>query len=81
MKIFTALAFAFLGAHTVAAWSCETAGSDTTDLTKVSLSTYPLAVCNDGTPAAYYYAPATISTKIWLVYLAGKGWVQASSRV
>lgn len=33
----------------------------------------PEAVCNDGSPAAYYFAPATSLdyANVWLVYLGG----------
>ncbi|KAH8053486.1 pectin acetylesterase [Aureococcus anophagefferens] len=31
------------------------------------------AVCNDGTPAAYYFAPGSPSSKTFLVYLSGGG--------
>jgi Pectinacetylesterase len=42
-------------------------------LTLSSLSSVdPLAVCNDGTPGAYYYAPGQGSgSSLWLVYLEG----------
>lgn len=38
------------------------------------LHDYPLAVCNDGTPAAYYYRPGDPGSRQWLVYLDGEGW-------
>ena len=45
------------------------------ELHRHSLAAYPDAVCNDGTPAAYYYAPATsvASNSTWIVYLQGGG--------
>jgi len=45
------------------------------DLTLQSLAQVdPLAVCTDGSPAAYYWKPATSSPSTWLVYLDGGGW-------
>lgn len=39
------------------------------------LDDYPLAVCNDGSPAAYYYrAGIGWSSRQWLVFLEGGGW-------
>lgn len=38
------------------------------------LKDYPLAVCNDGTPAAYYYRAGDAGARRWLVYLDGEGW-------
>jgi len=38
------------------------------------LGDYPLAVCNDGTPAAYYFRPGDPGLRRWLVYLDGEGW-------
>lgn len=45
-------------------------------MTKVSLADYEHAVCMDGTPAAYYWQPASSqqSANVWLVYLEGGGW-------
>ncbi|KAJ1459435.1 Pectinacetylesterase-domain-containing protein [Pelagophyceae sp. CCMP2097] len=34
----------------------------------------PTAVCNDGSPAAYYYRAATALPQTYLVYLQGGGW-------
>jgi len=36
-----------------------------------SLAAYPGAVCNDGTPGAYYFRPGTRNSKAWLFYLEG----------
>lgn len=59
-----------LGAN---AWSCDDAGA-TTVLAKVKLGEVDrLAVCNDGSEAAYYLE-ANTSSREWLVYLAGGGW-------
>jgi len=39
------------------------------------LHDYPLAVCNDGSPAAYFYRPGLgWSVRRWLVFLEGGGW-------
>ena len=46
-------------------------------LTRVSLAERdPLAVCNDGTPASYYFhaAPNATADTPWLVFLEGGGW-------
>jgi hypothetical protein len=42
--------------------------------TPVFLEEYPLAVCNDGSPAAFYFRPGKEGTRRWLVYLDGAGW-------
>ena len=34
----------------------------------------PLAVCNDGSPAGFYFVPGTTQSNIWLVYLEGGMW-------
>ena len=34
----------------------------------------PLAVCNDGSPAGYYWQAATTQPSVWLVYLEGGMW-------
>ncbi len=36
-----------------------------------SLAGYPGAICNDGTPGAYYFRAGTRNSKIWLFYLEG----------
>ena len=33
--------------------------------------TDPLAVCNDGTSAGFYYAPSVNGSNLWLVYAEG----------
>ena len=38
-------------------------------LTKYAL-TAPNATCNDGSPAAYYYSPATTAPNVWVVSAA-----------
>lgn len=44
-------------------------------LTKQSLAQVdPLAVCMDGSPAAYYWNPAVRTTNTWLVYLGWGKW-------
>lgn len=41
----------------------------------IFLEEYPLAVCNDGSPAAYYFRPGLgWSSRRWLVFLEGGGW-------
>lgn len=40
----------------------------------VFLHEYKLAICNDGSTAAYYYRPALPGSRRWLVYLDGAGW-------
>ena len=36
--------------------------------------TYPEAVCNDGTPGAYWFAPGAAGNTQWLIYLQGGMW-------
>jgi len=38
------------------------------------LDQYPLAICNDGSPGAYYFRPGLPGARRWLVYLDGAGW-------
>jgi hypothetical protein len=38
------------------------------------LEDYPLAICNDGSPAAYYYRQGFSQSRQWLVFLEGAGW-------
>jgi len=38
------------------------------------LEDYPLAICNDGSPAAYYYREGFVQSRQWLVFLEGAGW-------
>jgi len=38
------------------------------------LKAYPAAVCNDGSPAVYYYRAGTQQSRHWLVYLEGGLW-------
>ena len=60
-------------ATTAGAWSCNDAGAETL-MTLTSLkATDAGAVCNDGSPAAYYFAPGSPSSKTFLVYLSGGG--------
>ena len=43
----------------------------------VSLSAFPQARCNDGSPAAYYRPPANTekqAAKKWMIYLKGGGY-------
>ena len=43
----------------------------------ISLTTYPTAVCNDGSPGVYYFdaAPAgSTQANVWIVYLQDGGW-------
>lgn len=47
------------------------AGTDMERFT-VDTSRFPEAVCNDGTPAVFYFAPGTDRTK-WLIFLQGGG--------
>jgi hypothetical protein len=42
-------------------------------LTMVSLASYPEAVCNDGSPAAYYFSPGDVGQP-WIIYLEGGFW-------
>mmetsp|Transcript_32350 Transcript_32350/g.75085 ORF Transcript_32350/g.75085 Transcript_32350/m.75085 type:complete len:417 (-) Transcript_32350:37-1287(-) len=43
-------------------------------LTWSSLSSYPLAVCTDGSPSGYYWRRGVNNSHTWLVYLAGGNW-------
>mmetsp|Transcript_78084 Transcript_78084/g.220809 ORF Transcript_78084/g.220809 Transcript_78084/m.220809 type:complete len:406 (+) Transcript_78084:66-1283(+) len=38
------------------------------------LGEYPLALCNDGSPAAYYFRPGADRSRQWLVFLEGGMW-------
>ena len=38
-----------------------------------SLAAYPLAVCNDGSAAAYYYRRGAARSQLWLIQLEGSG--------
>merc|ERR1719433_9113 len=38
------------------------------------LEEYPLALCNDGSPAAYYYSKGAQGSNLWLVFLEGGMW-------
>lgn len=40
---------------------------------KFDLGTYPLGVCNDGTPAGYYFSPSPNNGNDWLLFLEGGG--------
>ena len=42
-------------------------------LLKRSLSSYPLAKCNDGTPANYYYTPDLLNADKLVINLQGGG--------
>jgi len=42
--------------------------------TPVFLDEHPLAVCNDGSPAAYYYRKGAEGSPRWLIFLQGGGW-------
>jgi len=42
--------------------------------TPIFLQDYPLAICNDGTPGAYYLRPGQPGSRRWLVFLDGAGW-------
>ena len=46
----------------------------TSTLTLVYLADVdPLATCNDGSPAGYYFAPGSgSSSNLWVVYLEGR---------
>ena len=47
-----------------------------TTLSRVPLSAYKGAVCNDGSVADYYFAPATDTAKsnLWITWLQGGAW-------
>ena len=50
-------------------------GGDSNVLDLVPLSAYPGAVCNDGSPAGYYWsASSSGQTGKWLIYLMGGMW-------
>jgi hypothetical protein len=38
----------------------------------------PLAVCNDGSPASYYFIEGTTQANVWLIYLEGGMWCAGS---
>eukprot|EP00658_Telonema_sp_P-2_P048181 TRINITY_DN36663_c0_g2_i1.p1 TRINITY_DN36663_c0_g2~~TRINITY_DN36663_c0_g2_i1.p1 ORF type:complete len:391 (+),score=66.92 TRINITY_DN36663_c0_g2_i1:201-1373(+) len=64
-----ALAAVIASAHS---WSCANSPTNATIMTLTRL-TDPLAVCNDGSQAGYYYKEGT-DPQLWLVYLAGGDW-------
>jgi len=35
---------------------------------------YPKAVCNDGSPAGYYFKPSDSGSNVWVVHQQGGGW-------
>lgn len=44
-------------------------------LSLLDLSSYPLAVCNDGTPAGYYFSPSPSgASAVWIIHQEGGGW-------
>lgn len=51
-------------------------GSGASRLRKISLSSYALAKCNDGSDAAFYFRPASAeaSAKTWIMQLDQGGW-------
>merc|ERR1712166_711420 len=52
------------------------------EMTKVDLTAYPAAVCNDGSTAAYYWKPAPTNSNgvsTWLMYLQGGGWCSSNA--
>merc|ERR1712070_601677 len=64
---------AFAALPTASAWSCNDDGA-TEVLAKVPLGTVDaLAVCNDGSEAAYYFKDNG-NPSLWLVYLGRGGW-------
>lgn len=48
------------------------AGDGTLNRVQIDTNTYPDAVCNDGSPAQFYYTAG--SSDVWLVYLQGGFW-------
>jgi len=38
------------------------------------LRSYPLAICNDGSPGAYFYRQGWKNSRRWFIYLDGVGW-------
>jgi hypothetical protein len=43
-------------------------------LAMLPLASYPDAVCNDGSPAGFYYRPSNTSSNVWVVHQQGGGW-------
>mmetsp|Transcript_1676 Transcript_1676/g.2029 ORF Transcript_1676/g.2029 Transcript_1676/m.2029 type:complete len:104 (-) Transcript_1676:6-317(-) len=54
-------------------WSCNDAGATTMLQRETLADVDELAVCNDGSAAAFYMKENS-SSNDWLVYLAGGGW-------
>jgi hypothetical protein len=53
-----------------------TASSNKMFLHLLDLDTYPLAVCNDGSPGGFFFTPATSPQKnhLWVLFLEGGQW-------
>lgn len=47
----------------------EESDSEVTWLRKAALNKHPRAVCNDGSPAAYYFRRGSLGSSFWLVHL------------
>lgn len=43
-------------------------------LTLFDLSKFPKAICNDGTPSGYYFAPSSTGSNLWIIHQQGGGW-------
>ena len=54
-------------------WSCNDAGAETVMTLNSLAAVDPMAVCNDGSPAGYYFSPGAAESTTFLVYLAGGG--------
>lgn len=44
------------------------------ELTMFDAGQYPLARCNDGSPAGYYWKPSATGSSTWIVFQEGGGW-------
>ncbi len=78
-----ALLFIIVASGVSSALSLSNAATRLLALHTYDLASFPLAVCNDGTPSGYYYSPSpSASSAVWLVHQEGGGWVfDASSAV
>ena len=62
-----------------ASWSCDDSGWTNELSIKWLGDVDELAVCNDGSEAAYYYKPSATGSSLYMVYLGGGGWCYDSA--
>ena len=77
------LIFIIAASGLLSAFSVSHAAPRLLALHTYDLASFPLAVCNDGSPSGYFFSPSPSgSSAVWLVHQEGGGWVfDASSAV